>query len=112
VLILSISMFAAFSEVATADETPLPSGKLVIWSWAPNDLWLDASLDGFNEEYPDIEWEHVSYGTGDVYVNLPLALTAGKGAPDICLVENSHLSSIVEMGGLLNITEKILTIHR
>lgn len=107
VLILSISMVAAFSEVAAAEKAPLPSGKLVIWGWSPNELWLDASLDGFKEEYPDIKWEWVPYSTGDVYVNLPLALTAGKGAPDICLVENSHLESIVEMGGLLDITEKI-----
>jgi len=106
-LILSISMVAAFSEVAAAEETPLPSGKLVIWVWTPNELWLDASLEGFKEEYPDIEWEYVMYGTGDTYTNLALAITAGKGAPDICIIENTRLKSFIDMGGLLDITEKI-----
>jgi len=106
-LILSISMVAAFSEVAAAEEAPLPSGKLVIWVWTPNDLWLDASLEGFKEEYPDIEWEYVMYGTGDTYTNLALAITAGKGAPDICIIENTRLKSFIDMGGLLDITEKI-----
>jgi len=106
-LILSISIFAAFSEVAAAEKAPPPSGKLVIWCWAPNDVDLDASLVGFKEKYSDIEWEYVLYGASDVYVNFPLALTAGEGAPDICLIENSFLPQMIELGGLVDITEGI-----
>ena len=34
-----------------------------------------------------------------------LALQAGTGAPDISLVENSHLAQIVALGGLTDMTE-------
>jgi lactose/L-arabinose transport system substrate-binding protein len=126
VLVVSISMIAAFSlsgckekaaeeEVAEEEEVAaeeeevavLPSGNLTIWVWEPNDLWLDASLEGFNDVYPDITWEYVKYGTGDVYVNLPLAITAGTGAPDICITENTRLKSLIDMGGLLDITDRL-----
>ena len=37
-------MFTAFSEVALAEEAPLPSGDLMIWCWSPNDVDLDSGL--------------------------------------------------------------------
>jgi len=135
VLVLSISMIATFSfagckkeaaeeeiteeeavveeEVVTEEEAPaeevapLPSGKIVIWAWTAAKVALEAGMAGFDEQYPDIEVEWVEYSPADVYVNFPLALTAGEGAPDICLIENSHLLQTVELGGLLDITEKV-----
>lgn len=93
-----------------APEPEKPSGQLTLWGWdaAIRDTVVAAGvLDAFNEAYPDIEVEHVSYGPGDVYTNLPLAITAGEGAPDVCLVENSHLAEYVHMGGLLDLTEQL-----
>jgi lactose/L-arabinose transport system substrate-binding protein len=87
-----------------------PSGTIVLWGWdaAIRDVVVAAGLiEAFNEEYPDIEVEIVSYSPGDVYTNLPLAITAGEGAPDVCLVENSHLAQFVHMGGLLDLTEHV-----
>jgi len=34
-----------------------------------------------------------------------LALPAGTGAPDISLIENSHLAQIVALSGLTDMTE-------
>jgi len=95
------------AEEVVEEEEVKPSGHLMIWVWEPNDLWLDASLEGFSEEYPDITWEYTKYGTGDVYINLPLAITAGTGAPDICITENTRLKSLIDMGGLLDLTDRI-----
>ena len=132
VLVLSMSMVAAFSlasckttttettaaeataETAVAEETttaettaaPLPSGKIVVWAWGSAKSTLEAGLAGFAEAYPDIEVEFVVYAPANVYVNLPLALTAGVGAPDVCVVENSHLLQMVDLGGLVDITEQ------
>ena len=55
--------------------------------------------------HPDVEVEVVEYAPADVYQKLPLALQAGTGAPDISLVENSHLAQIVALGGLTDMTE-------
>jgi lactose/L-arabinose transport system substrate-binding protein len=51
--------------------------------------------------------EIVYHSPTDVYTNLPLALTAGEGAPDVCLVENSHLAEYIYLGGLLDLTEMV-----
>jgi ABC-type glycerol-3-phosphate transport system substrate-binding protein len=96
-------------EAAVEEELPSDTtAHLVIWCWSPNDVDLDYALKttGFNDKYPNITWEFVLYGTGDVYVNLPLAITAGSGAPDICLIENSHIAGIIDMGGIMDVTEK------
>jgi ABC-type glycerol-3-phosphate transport system substrate-binding protein len=62
-------------------------------------------LTSFLEAYPDIEVEYLIMAPNDVYTNLPLALTAGEDLPDVVLVENSHLSQFVHMGGGVGLTD-------
>ena len=101
----------AATEVPAATEAPVdatkPSGKVTLWMWkAAHDTLVNSGvLDEFKKEYPDIEVEIVEYAPADVYQKLPLALQAGTGAPDISLVENSHLAQIVALGGLTDMTE-------
>ncbi len=87
-----------------------PSGKIVVWGWkaAMTDTMVASGVvDDFKAEYPDVEVEIVEYAPGDVYVNFPLALTAGQADPDVVLIESSHLSEIVALGGLLDLTDKV-----
>lgn len=101
---------AAADTPAVAD-TPLPpampSGKVTIWMWkaAHDTLTNSGVLDEFKKAYPDVEIEVVEYTPADVYQKLPLALQSGTGAPDISLVENSHLAKFVALGGLTDMTE-------
>lgn len=91
-------------------EKPKPTGKITLWGWTAairDTLEASGVLEDFKAEYPDIEVEIVYYSPPDVYTNLPLALTAGEGAPDVCLVENSHLAEYVHLGGLLDLTERV-----
>src|SRR5689334_9484802 len=84
-----------------------PSGTVTIWMWkaAHETLTKSGVLDAFAKEYPDVKVEVVEYAPADVYQKLPLALQAGTGAPDISLVENSHLAQIVSLGGLTDMTD-------
>jgi len=87
-----------------------PSGKIVVWGWKAamtDTLVASGVVDDFKAEYPDVEVEIVEYNPSDVYVNFPLALTAGEADPDVVLIESSHLSEIVALGGLLDLTEKV-----
>src|SRR5215211_4531557 len=95
---------ATATAVATAAK---PTGKVTLWMWkAAHDTLLNSGvLDEFKKEYPDVEVEEVEYAPADVYQKLPLALQAGTGAPDISLVENSHLAQIVSLGGLTDMTQ-------
>src|SRR5687768_13787267 len=94
----------ATEAVATAAK---PSGKVTLWMWkAAHDALINSGvLDEFKKIQPDVEVEVVEYNPTDVYQKLPLALQAGTGAPDISLVENSHLAQIVALGGLTDMTE-------
>ena len=103
--------------VATAEpsappptEIPKPTGKIVVWGWTAairDTIEASGVLEDFKAAYPDVEVEIVYYAPADVYTNLPLAFSAGTGAPDVCLVENSHLAEYVQMGGLLDLTARV-----
>jgi lactose/L-arabinose transport system substrate-binding protein len=88
---------------------PKPTGKITVWGWkAAMDVIRNSGvLDDFKKDYPDIEVEIVEYSPGDVYQKLPLALSAGTGAPDVSLVENSHLAQFVDLGGLADLTDRV-----
>jgi ABC-type glycerol-3-phosphate transport system substrate-binding protein len=91
-------------------EVEKPTGNITLWGWtaAIRDTMEAAGVvDDFYAEYPDTEVEITYYAPNDVYTNLPLALTAGEGACDVCLVENSHISEYVHLGGLLDLTELV-----
>jgi len=95
---------------APLPEAEKPTGKIVLWGWTAairDTIEAAGIIEDFNAEYPDIEVEIQYYAPSDVYINLPLALTAGEGAPDVCLVENSHLSEYVHLGGLLDLTDML-----
>src|SRR5215204_1457319 len=102
---------SAATEAPAATDAPTesakPSGTVTLWMWkaAHDTLTNSGVLDASAKEYPDVQVEVVEYAPTDVYQKLPLALQAGTGAPDISLVENSHLAQIVALGGLTDMTE-------
>src|SRR5688500_2280928 len=86
------------------------SGTITIWGWTAairDTLEASGVLDDFKAAYPNVTVEIVYYEPTDLYTNLPLALTAGSGACDVCLVESSHLAEFVNLGGLLDLTEQV-----
>lgn len=108
-----VSEEPAAEEEAAEEPAEKPSGHIVVWGWQSalvDTIEASGVLADFKAEYPDIEVEFVITDPGDVYTNLPLAITAGQGLPDVALVENSHLAQIVYMGGgagLLDLSDKV-----
>ena len=45
------------TEEAKTSEDGQPAGKIVVGGWPSGDEAFEAALEGFNEEYPDIEVE-------------------------------------------------------
>jgi lactose/L-arabinose transport system substrate-binding protein len=89
---------------------PKPTGKIVLWGWTAalrDTLEKTGVIEDFKQAYPDVEVEIVYYSPQDVYTNLPLAIMAGQGAPDVSLVENSHIAEYVHQGGLLDLTDRL-----
>ena len=104
---------AATEAPAVATEAPTeaakPSGKITVWMWkATEDAIVNSgAVEDFNKEYPDVQVEWVTLDPAAVYQQLPLALSAGTGAPDVAYVEDSHLTKFVYLGGLTDLTDRV-----
>jgi lactose/L-arabinose transport system substrate-binding protein len=108
--LLVIAMVLPTVAFSPAQAQNTPSGSIVVWGWksAMTDTMVASGVvDDFRAAYPDVEVEIVEYAPSDVYVNFPLALTAGESDPDVVLIESSHLAQIVALGGLLDLTDKV-----
>jgi lactose/L-arabinose transport system substrate-binding protein len=100
---------ATSAPVATQPPAEL-SGKLTVWCWKA--AWTDSivksgALDAFLAKYPNVTIDYVETSPSDLYQKLPLALSAGTGAPDFACVESSHLAQIVALGGLADLTAQV-----
>lgn len=92
-----------------ATAAPKPKGKLTVWMWKATEdsIVKPGVVADFNKEYPDVQVEWVTYDPKAVYQKLPLALSAGTGAPDVAYVEDSHLTKFVYLGGLMDLTDRV-----
>ncbi len=86
-----------------------PKGKITVWGWqSTNDTIVKTGvMDAFKKEYADIQVDYVIYKPADVYQKLPVTLSAGAGGPDVAVVESSHLSQFIELGGLMDLTDRV-----
>ncbi len=102
------ALFVIFGSLGGAQDAK-PSGEITVWGWkAAMDPIVDSGvLADFEAEYPDVEVNFVDYATADLYQQLQLAISSGVGAPDVALVESSHLAQFVDFGGLADLTERV-----
>jgi len=104
---------ATSAPATSAPATSAPanlSGKLTVWCWKA--AWTDSivksgGLDTFKAQNPNVEIEYVEISPADIYQKLPMAISAGTGAPDFACVESSHLAQIVALGGLTDLTTQV-----
>src|SRR5262249_41210646 len=107
-LVLSALIFGLAAQ-HTAQAQDKPKGEITVWAWKPvwDGITAAKLLDGFAAKYPDIKVNQVVYGTGDVYQKLQVAFSAGTGAPDVVLLEDSHIGQFVDLGGLSDMTSLV-----
>jgi lactose/L-arabinose transport system substrate-binding protein len=85
-----------------------PSGKLLIWAQQANqDVFEQTVLADFQAEYPGIEIEWVNYPPAEVANQMTLAIQGGSGGPDLGFTENASLAKIVDLGGLMDVTDLV-----
>src|SRR5215472_1164419 len=113
ILAVTLPSAAALLEACGgASETSAPptlskdtKGSLTIWGWSAS---LDALklVDGeFSAAYPNITLTYVAKPPPDTYRNIQLAIAAGSGAPDVSVIEDSHVSQYVQLGALADVTD-------
>ena len=95
---------AAPEEAGTAK----PSGKLTIWVQQANqDVFEKTILPDFQAEYPDIEIEWVNYPPAEVANQMTIAIQGGSGGPDLGITENASFAKLVELDGLMDLTQRM-----
>lgn len=86
-------------DVKTAMTTPT---TITMWSWVPG---LDKQIALFEKAYPDITVNLENAGQGGAhYTKVRTALKAGSGAPDVMQLEYQYVSSFVQTGDLLDLS--------
>lgn len=81
----------ALAVAGCGDDTEEPGGPVTIkvWAWYPA---FQPVVDLFNRTHTDVRIEWTNAGTGqDQYTKLQTALKAGKGAPDVVMLEFQEL---------------------
>jgi multiple sugar transport system substrate-binding protein len=88
----------------SGDSGDEPDGpvKIKVWAWYPS---FKPVVDLFNKTHTDVQIEWTNAGTGqDQYTKLQTALKAGKGAPDVVMLEFQEIPTfqltkhLVDMG--------------
>jgi multiple sugar transport system substrate-binding protein len=76
---------------------------VTVWAWYPN---MAKVVDNFNNGHKDVQvcWTNAGQG-GDEYTKFQTAVTAGKGAPDVVMLEADHLSNYVIQNALVDISK-------
>ncbi len=110
-LTIALLLVVALSlvQLPVAQAQSKPKGTITVWMWKSDWDNVKASkvLDDFAKEYPDITVTSVEIPANDVYQKLPIAISAGTGAPDVSLIEDSALGRFVALGGLMDLTDKV-----
>jgi lactose/L-arabinose transport system substrate-binding protein len=101
------SASAAAASIPPISPDPSLTATLTIWGWEAALNTLKEVEPDFKAAYPNITLEYVVAPPADTYRNLQLAVSAGSGAPDISVIEDSHLAQFVELEALADITDQV-----
>jgi len=77
--------------------------KVTVWAWYPN---MAKVVDNFNNSHKDVQvcWTNVGQG-GDEYNKFQTAVSAGKGAPDVVMLEADHIANYQIQGALVDMSK-------
>lgn len=82
------------------------SGTITFGGWPSADEAVAAILDGFQEEYPNVEVEVEMIGTEDHHDRLLTSLAAQAGAPDVAMIEAEYIGAFRDRPGFVNLLEE------
>ncbi|KGX93969.1 ABC transporter substrate-binding protein [Pontibacillus halophilus JSM 076056 = DSM 19796] len=110
---LSVGVMAACSDESSSEnsggEGGEPSGEITVWGWNVAAQSMEMAVEGFQEEYPDVDVKVEDIGRLDVYDKLTVGLASGgNGLPDVVLVESDRLANYMSEfpDSLTNLSER------
>jgi lactose/L-arabinose transport system substrate-binding protein len=107
VLALLVSVGGSPAMRTAAGPNTAKATTLTIWGWGVAIDGLKLVDEGFKKKYPDVELKYVVRSPTETYRQIQLTISAGSGAPDVSLVEDSHLAQFVKLGALADVTSRV-----
>ena len=106
---LPISLATIVGVISQAQNTvnTATKGEITIWGWKDPLAALKTIDAAFGKAYPNVTLKYVQKSAPDTYQALKLAVSAGSGAPDVVLLEDSFLAQFVALGALADVTDKV-----
>lgn len=99
-------LIVTLGSVAIAQDQP--SGNLTLMLQEANQgVFEETTLPGFLEMYPDIEIEWINFPPDEVANQVALSIMGGTGAPDLAVTENRSIAQLVELGGLMDLSDRL-----
>jgi ABC-type glycerol-3-phosphate transport system substrate-binding protein len=109
---LALPSLPAILEACGGEATPATTtlskdlkGSITIWGWKASLDALKLVDADFTAAFPNVTFKYVERPPADTYRNIQLAIAAGSGAPDVSVIEDSHLPQYVHLGALADITD-------
>ena len=77
--------------------------RVSLWGWSPT---LPQAVDAFDNAHKDVQicWTNVGASTAE-YQKFSTVIAAGKGAPDVVMLETDRLNSYLIKGALVNLSD-------
>lgn len=77
--------------------------RVSLWGWSPT---LPVAVDAFDKAHKDVQicWTNAGAGSAE-YQKFSTAIAAGKGAPDVVMLETDHLNSFLIKDALVNLSD-------
>jgi len=82
------------------------AGTITFGGWSAGDEAVEAILDDFQEEYPDVEVELEMTATEEHHDRLLTSLAADAGAPDVAMIEAEYIGAFRDRPGFVNLLEE------
>lgn len=76
--------------------------EVSVWAWYPN---MQTIVDNFNREHHDVQvcWTNAGAGAPE-YTKFQTDIAAGRGAPDVIMLEADHLTNYELQGALVDLS--------
>ena len=105
VVLLAIALGVTFG-FSAAKKYEGEKVELSLATFPPLDVAYNVTLQDFYKQFPNIKVEVKALGYGDHHNMLVTALAAGKGLPDVTVVEIGYVAQLGAGGGFENLLEE------
>lgn len=100
--LVSLTACGGNSTSSSSGSNSSASGKITVWGWGQG---MDELVKGFEKAHPGIKVKYSNTGTAsETATALQNAISAGSGAPDVCMLQGTDVSQFAIGKGIKDLS--------